>query len=101
MESLDKLKEVIMSLPSSSDKHNLKVYIHQLEKEFEDYQSRSVTWGIADFQNQAEKFEGKNWREVYDETAFEEALYEMIEQHDATTGINWDVIDVYLDSCKK
>jgi hypothetical protein len=104
MESLDKLKEMINSFPSPTFnliKIELNTQIKEVEKEIEDLKSRSIAWSVGDFKSQAQNIEGDDWKSVYDETLFQEALENMIDQHDSVTGINWDVIDVYLEKCKK
>jgi hypothetical protein len=71
-------------------------------KMIEDIQSRSITWSVDDFQSRAEDIEGEDWRKVYDEDAFEDALIDMINSHDCNHGITWETIDSYLHThCKK
>lgn len=103
MDSLDKLKGMIDSFPSSFGlvKTELLQQVIEVEKEFEDFQDRSITWGVEDFASRAEELEGENWREIYDEDLFEENLYDMIRHHDCNNGVTWDSIDCYLESCKK
>lgn len=62
---------------------------------------RSITWSINDFKNRAKQKEKSNWKNVYDKTKFKKALKKMIQKHDASEGINWTVIDFWLDNCKK
>ncbi len=67
-----------------------------------DIQSRSITWSVEDFESRAEALEGKNWRNVFDEDTFEDALSDMIINHDASHGITWETIDECLFfNCKK
>lgn len=61
-----------------------------------------LTWSVEDFEAQAESLVGENWRDIYDESKFEDALFEMIDNHDAEWGINWSSISFYLNQyCKK
>lgn len=61
-----------------------------------------LTWSVEDFEAEAEILVGKNWKDIYDESKFEYALFEMIDNHDAEWGINWSSVAFYLnDYCKK
>jgi hypothetical protein len=96
------MEEMIDSFPPTYDllKKGLLSKLKQIEDSYvlSDY---SVTWGVEDFKYRAEHIEGENWREVYDESLFNEVCIQMIDEHDATIGISWDSIDVYLnDHCK-
>ena len=89
--------------------------VEQLEKEFEDYKLRSVTWDVEDFLWQALLNEdvfskdpnietgqitmdnAKEYLKEYDPETFEDTLHNMIYRHDASIGITWDTIDYYLD----
>lgn len=63
--------------------------------------SRSISWSVEDFVNKAEGIE-EDWREIYDEEKFSDALDNMIEHHDANEGIGWSTVQYYLDEfCKK
>lgn len=64
--------------------------------ELTDKLERSVTWSVEDFRDIAKSREA-DFGYKYDEGKFEEALYKMIDNHDATEGINWETIAVYLD----
>ena len=94
--------------------------VEQLEKEFEDYKLRSITWSVEDFLWQALLNEdvfskdpnietgqitmdnAKEYLKEYDPETFEDTLRNMIYRHDASIGITWDTIDYYLDTfCKK
>ena len=61
-----------------------------LLEEFEQYKRESIKWSIEDF----------TWYDIHrytitDEQA-QEALETMIYKHDASIGINWDVVQYYL-----
>ena len=61
-----------------------------------------LTWSVEDFEAKAEELVGENWKDIYDESKFEDALFEMIDNHDAEWGINWSSISFYLNQyCKK
>ena len=38
-----------------------------------------------------------SWRDIYDESKFQEALDRMIHKHDASHGISWETVDFWLD----
>lgn len=60
--------------------------------------SNYISWSVDDFEGRAAEREGENlWHYKYDRTKFQDALDTMISKHDASIGINWDVIDYYLD----
>ena len=104
MESLDKLKERINSSPYLKETDLAVIFIHyisQAELEFEAFKNRSVSWSVEDFSERARQNEGETWELIYNEKLFQETLEIMISQHDATIGITWDTIDVYLEYCKK
>jgi hypothetical protein len=74
----------------------------RLEEEFEQYKKHSISWSIEDFETQAANRCDGEWKNVYDETKFEETLENMIRHHDAIIGITWDTIDYYLEEyCRK
>ena len=61
-----------------------------------------LTWSVEDFEYEAERLVGENWKDIYDESKFEDALFEMIDNHDAEWGISWSSISLYLNQyCKK
>jgi len=65
-------------------------------------QSNSITWSVEDFESRAEDMEGEDWRKIYDEDEFENALSAMMDSHDCNSGITWDTVTYYLNSiCKK
>jgi len=67
---------------------------------------RGVYWHIDDFEAQAKTIEEMHQKKynlelyplMYDRSKFEDALYNMINKHDASLGINWTTIEVYLDT---
>jgi len=77
-------------------------FLEKFIDEVQDYKDRSVAWSVEDFEQQAHDEEV--WKRVgneptiplYDRSKFEDALYSMIQGHDATLGITWDTISVYL-----
>ena len=104
MDSLYKLKGLVDStlfLNNTDFTKLMKHAVSQVEKEFEDWRTRSITWSILDFAERARQLKGDNWKEIYDEDLFQEELESMIDGHDANNGINWDTVDAYLDNCKK
>jgi hypothetical protein len=61
-----------------------------------------VAWSVQDFVQQAMNEKEDNWSSYFDESKFQEGLDLMISKHDATIGINWDVVSYYLNEyCKK
>ena len=61
-----------------------------------------LTWSVEDFEAEAERLVGENWKDIYDESKFEDALFEMIDNHDAEWGITWSSVAFYLNQyCKK
>ena len=60
-----------------------------------------LTWSVEDFEDEAERLVGENWRGIYDESKFEYALFEMIDNHDAEWGINWNSVAFYLNQYYK
>ena len=104
MDSLYKLKGLVDStlfLNNTDFTKLMKHAVSQVEKEFEDYQNRSITWGIDDFEARALDVYGEDWENLFDKELFEEQLYEMMRHHDCNFGITWDHVDAYLDNCKK
>ena len=63
-----------------------------------------IRWSVDDFEGQAiNACDGDEsiWQLYYNKDMFESALNEMIYKHDASIGINWDVVDYYLETyCK-
>ena len=97
-----------------SDEHSEIDEIVNLLNQAKNYQEekdkRSMVWSVDDFIIQAENNwentkksfgdiykDATCWQDVYDESKFQNALYEMIRKHDANYGITWDTIDFYLD----
>ena len=71
--------------------------IKYLEAELEN----AVVWGVEDFECQALELERRAGRLLYDRSKFAEALSRMIHKHDATLGITWSTVEIYLDAnCK-
>lgn len=85
--------------------------LSQAKESQEEKDKRSIVWSVNDFIQQAMKrweivaFLPTNsiyqdatcWQDVYDESMFENALYEMIRKHDCNNGITWETINYYLD----
>jgi len=63
----------------------------ELEQRFEDYKKRSVSWCVEDIIYQAQEM---GYR-ISLENA-EEALYRMIEKHDAKMGISWTTVTHFV-----
>ena len=60
-----------------------------------------ITWCINDFLLRAKHLEDLDGTITYDRSKFKDALTEMIQEHDATVGINWEVIEFWLNKkCK-
>jgi len=57
----------------------------------------TIKWGIDDVQDRAK--EGYEWDDMSDEVA-RDILETMKRRHDCAYGINWDVIDVYIEDAK-
>lgn len=60
-------------------------------KELEEKDSRSITWSVEDFTEQAPQI---GYRISYLQA--EEALFQMIKKHDANIGISWNVVNEYI-----
>lgn len=69
---------------------------------------RGVYWTIEDFEYRAiDKWQyvlgrgnypnATSWKDIYDESKFQEALDKMIHKHDASYGISWETVDFWLD----
>ena len=69
--------------------------ISDLADEIRQYKKESVKWSIEDFQKEASYFNKD--QETYDPTKFQKALELMISNHDAETGITWEILQFYLD----
>ena len=54
-----------------------------------------IGWSVEDFKYQASNQEDPS---IYDETKFKDALDTMINKHDASIGITWETIAIYLDN---
>jgi len=61
-----------------------------LLKEFEQYKRESIKWSVEDFTLY------EHPRYTINEEQAQEALERMIYKHDASIGINWDVVEYYL-----
>ena len=56
----------------------------------------TMGWSVEDFEHRAEELEQYMTETLYDRDKFEEALHCMIDNHDASLGINWDTVDYWL-----
>ena len=56
-----------------------------------------IWWCIDDLECLAQQREDMAGKALYDRSKFEEALYRADHKHDASVGISWDVLEVYLD----
>ena len=52
----------------------------------------SITWHIEDIKSQDSSLTDNQAREI---------LHELKDRHDANIGINWEVIDIYIDNFKR
>lgn len=85
------LEEYKKDLSHWQDKyHELEVKYSDLQQKYDDLDSRSVTWSVIDFMSQ----EIDGWQISEDQAA--DALYDMIQNHDASIGISWDTVDEYI-----
>ena len=59
----------------------------------------TLGWSIEDFQLRAKELESLVGSEVplYDPRKFKDALYCMVDKHDASLGITWDTVDFWQD----
>ena len=78
------------------------VMMHDRKREIEnalDHNVGSIAWCIDDFESHAEHIEEihHDGGKVYDRDKFQDALHRMINKHDASIGISWESIQVYLD----
>jgi len=103
MDSLNKLEEMINSFPPNYDllKKTIINQVNIAKAEFEDFKSRSITWGISDFAKRARQLKGDSWKNFFNEVLFEQQLLLMIKNHDGNDGISWSTIDFYLYQCLK
>lgn len=64
-----------------------------------DQNCSQISWCVDDFESHAEHIENEHHdgKQVYDRDKFQYALDRMIDKHDATIGINWETIQIYLD----
>lgn len=101
---IQKLKE-LKDKPGriGSDDYNIIINLLTQAKDYqEEKDKRSIVWSVDDFITQAEQsfskyIEARCWQDIYDESKFQNALYEMIRKHDANYGITWDTVNFYLD----
>ena len=110
---IQKLKKLNENLyfPNSDENSEINDIINLLNQA-KDYQEeknkRSIVWSVDDFLQQAiNNWESHDksvlypsancWQDIYDESKFQNALYEMIRKHDANYGITWETIKFYLD----
>ena len=99
----ERLIELLSLLPEGTEINDLGTTIEGVGK-IHIYPPSIVplTWSVEDFEAEAEILVGKNWKDIYDESKFEYALFEMIDNHDAEWGINWSSVAFYLNEyCKK
>jgi len=72
--------------------------ISNLADEIKQYKKESIKWSIEDFVEMAYRLERDNeTSKTYDPTKFQKALELMISNHDAETGITWEILQFYLD----
>lgn len=90
------IKNFILSLFLTKEERQI------LKKHNEGY--LGVYWNIKDLEMQAatlEEFDSVNEGSIYDRSKFPLVLERMISEHDASLGINWDTITIYLNEyCK-
>jgi hypothetical protein len=93
------IKDVIKKLNESVVRiGNVDYYpAFKVETELNNLSKRSVSWSIEDFENMAYVKKGQDWEQYYDKNMFQQALERMIDKHDASIGINWDVVEYYLE----
>ncbi len=65
--------------------------LKELQEEFEQYKKESIKWSVEDFLGQ--ELDGYS---ITEEQA-QEALEDMIHNHDCTIGITWETIDYYIE----
>lgn len=76
--------------------------IHELElgiisQNIKNPVTRTISWSTEDFARIAFEKKGESWRDFYDESMFEEALNNMIKNHDPIYGITWETVMICLD----
>lgn len=75
----------------------LKMEIDLIKNEFEQYKRESIKWSWEDIYYPA----GEQGYKCSKEQA-QEILEDMIDNHDAELGINWNVVNCYIqDNCNK
>jgi hypothetical protein len=57
----------------------------------------AIWWCVDDLECLAQQREEYAGKTLYDRSKFEDALYQAYKKHDASIGISWDVLEVYLD----
>ena len=73
-------------------KFNWEKMFVKLKAEFDQYKKESVKWSAIDFIER-----GKEIGYLISTEKAQEALENMIRKHDATLGISWTTIDVWLE----
>jgi len=77
------------------------IMLHERKRDIHnalDPECEQIAWSVADFEARAEEIEeGRGQGQIYDRSKFPEALYTMIDRHDASIGITWESIDYHLE----
>ena len=102
IQKLKELQNTVGSEQSFNKIDDIITLITQAKDYQEEKDKRSIVWSVDDFITQAEQsfskyIEARCWQDIYDESKFQNALYEMIRKHDCNNGITWDSINFYLD----
>lgn len=84
-------KPNIRALNAEDSANYWKKKYQKLEEEFEQYKKESIKWGVLDFLDL--QVEGYS----IDEDQAQEALEEMIDDHDCNNGITWDTLEYYIE----
>lgn len=83
-------KPNIKALNTQSSADYWKNKYNKLKEKFEQYKTESIKWSIEDFTDM--KLDG--WSITKDQA--QEALNDMINSHDASSGIDWNTVEYYL-----
>ena len=97
-------KSTLVKMLKNLNKLESNEIIDEVKEELEGlikYQSNKafLVWDFNDIAKRANEI--TNERNKFDSSKFKDVLYAIENNHDATTGVDWGVIDVYLTKYAK